>query len=124
MGLCDEEKKEPMLQAAWAFRLFDRSTRDSGRAYSYERYSLLYAVTDSGISALCETLCTSSLSSSASISLSKRCAISASTAIVLVGRCVISAASIAMFAAVMASLTFKNWVGDVITSSTSPSLVT
>ena len=52
--------------------------QDEGRA--------VVAVTDSGISALWETLWTSSLSSSASMSLSTFWAVSASTGTVLVGR--------------------------------------
>src|SRR5438874_174784 len=58
-----------------------------------------HTVTDSGISALWLTACTSSLSSSASTSFNTFCAVSASTGTVLLGMLVISEASTGTLAA-------------------------
>src|SRR4051794_35214394 len=63
--------------------------------------------TDSGISALCDTDCTSSLSFSVSISFSTRWAISPSIGIVLLGRLVISEASMGILAVSIASFTLR-----------------
>src|SRR4051812_12410522 len=72
-----------------------------------------YTLTDSEISALCETVCTSSLSSKVSISFRMRWATSPSTATVLVGTWVMVEASIGTLAASMASFTLWNATGDV-----------
>src|SRR5439155_6777834 len=84
-----------------------RNDRAAGGKRNEARSLMRYTLTDSGISALCATLCTSSLSSSVSMSRSSFCVCSSLNGTVLLGMLVISPASTGTLAVSMASLTLR-----------------